>query len=189
MIRICIIGEIGSSKIFFAKKFNYPVFNADYEVSKIYKKNKKCYKKIKKALPGYEISFPIKKKELLKAILNNSDNVKKISKVVHPEVRKKLKKFIKKYSKKKYVILDIPLLIENKLNTKRDILICIDGNKQKIKKILKKRNNLSFKILKKFQLPIETKKKKANFFIYNDFTTRSAKKNVKKIKKEILFNA
>ena len=48
MIRIALVGDIGSGKSYFAKLFNYPVFNADYEVSKIYKKNKKCYKNIKK---------------------------------------------------------------------------------------------------------------------------------------------
>ena len=48
MIRIGILGDIGSGKSYVAKNFGYPVFNADYEVSKIYKKNKKIYFKIKK---------------------------------------------------------------------------------------------------------------------------------------------
>ena len=48
MIRIAILGDIGSGKSFIAKNFGYPVFNADEEVSKIYKKNKKVYKKLKK---------------------------------------------------------------------------------------------------------------------------------------------
>ena len=41
MIKIGILGDIGSGKSFVAKKFGYPVFNADVEVSKLYKKNKK----------------------------------------------------------------------------------------------------------------------------------------------------
>ena len=43
MIRIGIIGEIGSGKSYVAKNFGYPVFNADYEVSKLYKKDKICF--------------------------------------------------------------------------------------------------------------------------------------------------
>ena len=40
MIRIGILGDIGSGKSYIAKCFGYPVFNADKEVSKLYKKNK-----------------------------------------------------------------------------------------------------------------------------------------------------
>ena len=62
MIRIALVGDIGSGKSYFAKLFNYPVFNADYEVSKIYKKNKNIYKNIKKNFPNYKFTFPKKKK-------------------------------------------------------------------------------------------------------------------------------
>ena len=48
MIRIGILGDIASGKSFIAKQFGYPVFNADNEVAKIYKKSKKCYRKLKK---------------------------------------------------------------------------------------------------------------------------------------------
>ena len=48
MIRIAIIGDIGSGKSYVAKLFGYPVFNADNEVTKLYKKNYKCYYKLKK---------------------------------------------------------------------------------------------------------------------------------------------
>ena len=37
MIKIGVLGDIGSGKSFVAKKFGYPVFNADHEVHKIYK--------------------------------------------------------------------------------------------------------------------------------------------------------
>ena len=43
MIRIGILGDIGAGKSFIANNFGYPVFNADHEVSKIYKKNKKFF--------------------------------------------------------------------------------------------------------------------------------------------------
>ena len=61
MIRIGVIGDIGSGKSHAARIFGYPVFNADKEVTRLYEKNKKCYKKLKKKLPKYITSFPIKK--------------------------------------------------------------------------------------------------------------------------------
>ena len=65
MIRIGIIGDIGSGKSYVAKQFGFPVFNADIEVNKIYKKNRKCFKKLKKTFPNHIFSFPIKKKRII----------------------------------------------------------------------------------------------------------------------------
>ena len=96
MIRIALVGGIGSGKSYISKLFGYPVFNADDSVSKIYLKNKKVFFKLKKNLPNFFKKFPIKKKELIKAIIKNNSNIKKISAIVHPEVRKDLYKFIKK---------------------------------------------------------------------------------------------
>ena len=189
MIRIAVLGDIGSGKSHVAKQFGYPVFNADAEVSKLYRKSRKCYNKLKKALPNYITSFPVKKIELSNAIMVNRRNLKKIVKIVHPEVRNKMNNFIKKNRNKKFVILDIPLLIENKLNKKNDILIFVDAKKQEINKRLKKRYSKSGQILKKFQLPVELKRKKADFIIKNNFKSNSIKKNVKRVKEKILFNA
>ena len=192
MIRLAIVGDIGSGKSYVAKQFGYPVFNADAEVSKLYKTSRKCYNKLKIALPNYIISFPIKKKNLSQAILANKHNMKKIIKIVHPEVRLKMNSFIKKNRKKRMIVLDIPLLIENKINKKNDILIFVDADKKQINKRLKNRPNFNLKIVKKFkklQLPLEIKKKKSNFIIKNNFRNNFIKKNVKRLSKRILLNA
>jgi len=189
MIRIGIIGDIGSGKSHVAKKFGYPVFNADNEVAYLYRKSKKCFYKLKTKLPNYITSFPIKKIELLNAVKDNRNNIKKIEKIVHPEIRKKLKIFFKKNSNKTFVVLDIPLLLENKLNKKNDILIFVDAKKSELKKRLKKRKNKNLKILKKLQLPVEIKKKKADFIIKNNFNNKYVEKNVRNILQEILLDA
>ena len=44
MIKIGILGDIGSGKSYVAQNFGYPVFNADYEVAQLYKKNKNIFK-------------------------------------------------------------------------------------------------------------------------------------------------
>ena len=189
MIRIAVLGDIGSGKSYVAKQFGYPVFNADSEVAKLYRKSRKCHKKLKKALPEYIASFPIKKNEISKAIMGGHHNLKKIVKIIHPEVRSKMNNFIKKNKNKKIVILDIPLLMENKINKKNDILIFIDAKKKEINKRFKKKLNINSKIIKKFkklQLPVEYKKKQSNFVIKNNFKNNSIKKNVKKVLEKIL---
>ena len=65
-----------------------------------------------------------------------SKNIKKISNIVHPLVKKRLKIFLNNNKKKKFLILDIPLYLENKLNTKKDIIIFIDSKKKDIEKRL-----------------------------------------------------
>ena len=139
MNRIGILGDIGSGKTYVAQKFGYPVFNADLEVSKLYKKDKKTFYKLRKNLPKYFNLFPIKKEEVLQAIMDDKKNLKKIIKIVHFEIRKKMEIFLKKNEKKKFIILDIPLLLENNINKKGDILIFVQSNKKKILKKLKKR--------------------------------------------------
>ena len=189
MIRIGILGNIGSGKSFVAKKFGYPVFDADYEVSKLYKKDKKIFKKLKKELPKQISSFPIDKKEITNAIINNKFNLKKIITIVHLEIRKALKLFIKKNKNKKIVILDIPLLLENKINSKNDILVFVDSKKVEVEKRLKKRVNFNPKLINKFkkiQLSPYYKKRKSDFIIKNNFKKKSLNKGIKKILDKIL---
>ena len=151
MIRIGILGKIGSGKSYIADNFGFPVFNADKEVEKIYKKDKKIFIKLNKILPKYIYSFPIEKTEVSNAILADKNNLKKIVKIIHTEIRKKLFLFLKKNKNKKILILDIPLLLENKLHKKKDILIYIESKKFDILKRLKKRKNFNKKLLNKFK--------------------------------------
>ena len=163
MIKIGIVGDIGSGKSFIARQFGYPIFDADQQVSKIYKENNNCFKKLKKKLPSFIKSFPIKKKELKSAVFNNQNNLKKIENIIHPEVKKNMKKFIKLNRNKKILIFDIPLLIENKIyNKNKMLLVFVDAKKKDINQKLKKRRNYDEKIIKKLrklQLPLEIKKK------------------------------
>jgi dephospho-CoA kinase len=189
MIKIGILGDIGSGKSYVAKNFGYPVFNADLEVGKLYKKDRKVFNKLKKVLPKYIHLFPINKNEISSAILANRSNLKKIVKIVHLEIKKKMNIFLNKNKNKKIIILDIPLLLENKINKKKDILVFVQSKKLDISKRIKKRKNFNSKLLSKFkniQLPLEYKKKKAQFVIKNDFNEKSVNKSIKKILEDIL---
>ena len=189
MIKIGILGDIGSGKSFIARQFGCPVFNADKEVNKIYKKNRHCYKKLRDKLPKYIKSYPINKIELSKAIIANSKNLRKVVNIVHPIVRKEMNFFLKRNNKRKMVVLDIPLLIENKLNKKKDILIFIDAKKKGINSRLKKRINYNKKLIdnfRKIQKPLAFKKKLSTYIIKNNFKLLTIKKRVKLIKADII---
>jgi dephospho-CoA kinase len=189
MIKIGILGDIGSGKSYVAQNFGYPVFNADNEVAKLYQVNKNIFNKLRKSLPKYIHSFPIKKVEISNAILANKKNLNKIVKIIHLEIRKKMNIFLKKHQNKKIVILDIPLLLENKINKKEDILVFVQSKQSDILKRLRKRKNFNLKLIKKFigiQYPTTYKKKKSHFIIKNNFTKKPVNDAINNILKKIM---
>ena len=190
MIKIAILGDIGSGKTFVSKLFKLPIFNADEEVIKIYKSNKQCFHKLRKKFKNKTISFPINKKDLINLILEKKNNLKIINNIVHPIVRNKMKNFLKKNKREKAVVLDIPLFLENKLNKKTHYLIFVNSKKKDInRKIKQRKSNLKLiKRLRKFQLSNKIKRKSADFIINNNFRKLNVKKNVIIIKKKILKN-
>jgi len=69
------------------------------------------------------------------------------------------------------------------------VLVFVDAKKKDINKKLRKRKNYDEKIIKKlrkFQLPLEIKKKKSNYLIKNDFKSLNLRKRVKILKNKIL---
>ena len=189
MIRIGIVGSIGSGKTYIANKFGFPVFNADSEVNKLYKNDKICFKKLNKIFPKQIDSFPISKESIVDTILKNNSNLTKIMKIVHPLVRKRMKQFLIKNKNKNIVVLDVPLFLENKMNNKTDVIVFVESKKNKIIKRLKRRKNYNPKLINKFrklQLPLEIKKKKSQFTVRNNFSNKFVKKDIKKILKRVL---
>ena len=188
MIRIAVVGKIGSGKSFVAKSFELPLFNADKEVALIYKKNNFFFKKLNKKIPKFIKSFPIDKKEVLNCILANNKNLKIITKIIHPIVRKKMSIFLKRNRKKKAIILDIPLYLENGINKKNDVIIYVDANQKLINKRLKKRSYFNKKLLTKFkkiQLKSNLKKKKSSYIIKNNFNPVKTKRKINELKIKI----
>ena len=184
MIRIGILGDIGSGKSYIAQNFGFPVFNADLEVHKLYRNNRLIFKKLKKTLPKYFYTFPIDKTHVVKAILDDKKNLKKIVKIVHFEIKRKLNLFLIQNKSKKIVILDIPLLLENKINRKNDFLIFVQTKKLDVLKRLKKRKNYNKKLLDRFrniQLSLDYKRKKSDFIIKNNFTKKTVKKDINSV--------
>ena len=97
--------------------------------------------------------------------------------------------FLYKNKKKKLVILDIPLLLENKINNKNDILIFVKSKRSQILKRLIKRKNFNKRLLTRFrniQLSLDYKKKKSQFIINNNFKNETIRLSVKNILKEII---
>ena len=189
MIKISLVGDIGSGKTYVSKLFGAPCFFADIEVKKLYKNNRQCFIQLKKKFPQFIKTFPIKKKELSNTIKNKFSNLKSIGFIVHPFIRKKLNTFLKKNKKKKIVILDIPLYLENKMYKRNDVIVFLKTSKKDVNKKLKKRKNFNQKlinILRKSQLTLKQKKNKSNYVLVNNYNSAIMRKKVKILKAKIL---
>ena len=189
MIKISLVGDIGSGKTHISKLFKVPCFFADIEVKKLYRNNKECFVKLNKKFPQFIKTFPIKKIELSNTIKSKFSNLKSIGFIVHPFIRKKLRMFLKKNRKKKIVVLDIPLYLENKMYKRNDVIIFLKTNRKDVNSRLKKRKNFNKKllnILRKSQLTLKQKKNKSNYVLVNNFNNAIMKREVKILKTKIL---
>ena len=130
MIKIGITGSLASGKTTASKILSFrrgPLFSADKAVKELYK-NKHFKSLVSKR-------FKIKnnsqlKKSLKNLILKNKNNIKKLEKIIHPLVRKKMKNFTVHNRKKKLLFYEIPLLIESKLMKHFNVIVFIKAKRQ-----------------------------------------------------------
>ena len=189
MIKISLVGDIGSGKTYISKLFGAPCFFADIEVKRLYKNGRQCFNKLRRKFPQFIKTFPIKKIELSNTIKKKFSNLKSIGFIVHPFIRKKLNIFLRRNRKKKIVVLDIPLYLENKMNKKNDVVVFLKTKKKNVDKKLKKRKNFNQKllnILRKSQLTLKQKRNKSNYVLVNNYNSAIMKKKVKILKAKIL---
>ena len=193
MVRVGIIGSVGSGKSFVAnifKELNFNIFSADNEVNNIYKKNKSVNKKISKFFKLKLYKGRINRQELRDALKKNPKKFSFLNKIIHPIVRKKLILFLSKFKKTRLVVLDIPLLIENKMFNFVDIFVYVKTRSNSFNTRIKKRKNLDklfLNILKKQQRSEKIKEGYADFVIYNS-SKNKVKLQVKNIIDKILLN-
>ena len=183
MIKIGITGSLASGKSTVAKIIaskKYPLFDADKAVKKIYQTNSfktKIFKKFKLK------SKKNIKKNIKKIVSKNEKLLKGIEKIIHPIVRKQIRNFIKINKKKKFIIFEIPLLIESKLMKNYDKIIFVNARKDlRLKRFLKRgKSKKIFNILNRRQLSPGKKIKYCDYVINNNGSLKLLKKNIKNI--------
>jgi dephospho-CoA kinase len=191
MVRIGILGLVGSGKTFIAnifKELSFNIFSADNEVANIYKNNKIVNKKIAKFFKLKLYKGKINKQDLRDSLKKNPKKFKFLNKTIHPIVRKRLAIFLSRFKKNKLVVLDIPLLVENKMLNFVDILVLVKTRSNSFLSRIKKRKNLDkqfLNILRKQQASEKIKESYADFIIYNS-SKNKVKLQVKNIIDKIL---
>jgi dephospho-CoA kinase len=193
MIRVGILGSVGSGKTFISnifKELSFNIFSADNEVANIYKNNKTLNKKIAKFFKLKLYKGRISKQELRDSLKINPKKFKFLNKIIHPIVRKRLALFLSRFKNNKLVVLDIPLLVENRMLNFVDIIVFVKASSSSFLTRIKKRKNLDkqfLNILKKQQASEKIKESYADFTIYNS-SKNKVKLQIKNIIDKILLN-
>ena len=181
MIKIGITGSLSSGKTTASKILSFrrgPLFSADRAVKDLYQ-NKNFRSLIQRR-------FKMKndkqiKKSLKMLILENKKNIKKLEKIIHPLVRKKMRIFTLQNRNKKFLFYEIPLLIESKLMKHFNVVIFIKAKKKlRLKRFQSKRGDKTlFNLLNNKQMSDKKKIKFCDYVVVND-------KNIKMLKKNLL---
>jgi len=185
---IGITGSFGSGKTTVArmfKSFGVEVIDVDKIAHRIIKPRSKIYKKIISAF-GKDIlknNKTIARHKLAQIVFNNKNLLKKINRIMHPEIIRMIKNRIKT-SRSKLIILDTPLLIEAGLKDRVHKLIVVKVDRRhQIQRLLNKTSLTRAEILGriKAQIPLRDKVRLADFVIDNSGTIDDTKRQVKKI--------
>ena len=180
MIKIGITGSLASGKTTASKIISFkrgPLFSADKAVKNLYQ-NKNF-----KSLIGKR--FKIKnnnqiKKSIKNLIFKDKKNIKKLEKIIHPLVRKKMRNFTSLNRNKKFLFYEIPLLIESKLMKHFNIIIFIKAKKEiRLKRFkLKSGDRKLFNLLNNKQMNDKKKIKYCDHTVVNEKNLNILKKNL-----------
>ncbi len=180
MKKIGITGSLASGKTTASKYLSLrrgPLFSADNVVKNLYKKKNFQMRIIKKLSLNNKSNL---KSNIKKKIYNNSSIINKLEKIIHPLVRRQMRNFIKKNRKKKFIFLEIPLLIESKLTKNFDVIFFIKAKKStRLKRFCSKGGNKKlFHILDRKQLSDAKKTKQCDHIVVNEKNLNIFRRNL-----------
>jgi dephospho-CoA kinase len=108
-------GSIGMGKSTVAamfRKAGVPVFDADAEVRRMQGPGGMLLPGIEALHPGTTGAHGVDRVALGQAVLGDKSALRRLEKLIHPEVEKKRQAFLRRHRAKPLVVVDVPLLFE-----------------------------------------------------------------------------
>lgn len=175
-------GGIGSGKTTIAnyfKELGVPVYIADDEAKKIMN-SINVINKVKNQF-GEEILVDnkINREKLAQIVFSNSEKLKKLNEIIHPEVKNHFIKWLKKHSESKYVIKEAAILFESGSYKDCDFVITVVAPLElRIERVKKRDNTSEENVLNRMKNQWSDKEKvaKSDFVIKNEDVKEALKK-------------
>jgi dephospho-CoA kinase len=195
MLVIGLTGGLGSGKSTVAgmfAKLGADVLDADKISHGLLKKGRVSYKKIIRAF-GKEVltGGKIDRRKLAKIVFADKRKLRILEKIIHPQVRKEMEQKLGrlKRSRRKAVVLDIPLLFESGLKWPVDVTVVVKAKKElQIKRAVKNLNITKLEAQKRIknQMPLKNKIRLADLTIDNNGSKIKTNEQVKKVWERLL---
>lgn len=187
MLRLGLTGSIGMGKSTTAELFRdegIPVIDADAIVHDLYRGE--AVEPISSAFPGVVVDGVVDRQRLSAALAQAPERFRELEAIVHPLVWKTEKMLLDTCAEsgERLVVLDIPLLFENKGEARVDkiVVVTCDPDIQRRRVLVRPgMTEEKFALILSRQTPDAEKRKRADFIIDTGLGLEHARQDVKRI--------
>ena len=190
-IRIGITGGIACGKSTISnwlKQWSYPVIDADAISRQVMGKNGQAFPIVVSefSIDILDESGEINRMKLAEMIFTDEKKRERLNEIVHPIIHKRMEELYQAYQNQgeKIVFFDIPLLFEGEMNISLDYVIVVAIRKDlQVKRLVARNGYSTAHALDRIhaQMPVEEKKKRADFVIDNEGSLENTEKQLKKV--------
>jgi len=180
-------GSIGMGKSTVAAMFRkqgVPVFDADAEVRKMQGPGGLLLEAIETLHPGTTGAQGVDRAALGQAVLGDKSALRRLEKLIHPEVERKRQAFLRRHRAKPLVVVDVPLLFEKGGWRRVDLTAVVSAPAWKQSDRVLERPGMSWSKLdqvRDLQLGDAAKRRRADFVIPTGGTKAETQEAVRRI--------
>ena len=190
LIKIGLTGCIGMGKSTTLKMFEDEgvlTWSADEAVSRLYEKDGEAVLKVQSLTPESIVNNSVSRENLREQVKKSPEILLSLELIVNPLIKTDRENFLRSNNQEKAVVLDLPLLFENKMESDFDKIIVVSASARVQKERVLSRNTMDIKLLniiKSKQISDEEKKSRADF-VFETTSIERTKKDVKEFLKEV----
>jgi dephospho-CoA kinase len=193
LIKIGLTGCIGMGKSTTLKMFQnegVSTWSADEAVSRLYAKGGKAVLKVQALTPKSVVNNAVSRENLREEVKKRPEILLSLELIVNPLIKTDRERFLCSNSEHRAVVLDLPLLFENKMESDFDIIVVVSASEMEQKERVLSRNTMDIKLLniiKSKQISDKEKRSRADF-VFETTSIEKTKKDVKCFLREMGIN-
>lgn len=193
LIKIGLTGCIGMGKSTTLKMFQnegVSTWSADEAVSRLYAKGGEAVLKVQALTPESVVNNAVSRENLREEVKKRPELLLSLELIVNPLIKTDRERFLCSNSEHRAVVLDLPLLFENKMESDFDIIVVVSASEMEQKERVLSRNTMDIKLLniiKSKQISDKEKRSRADF-VFETTSIEKTKKDVKCFLREMGIN-